>query len=98
MTKTNRDLSELLAKHDRGILPGISQVVPQLIMETHVEALIGAGRHERSPVRTTWRNGHPHLVICATASRLISSSKLLPVIIRPFLELAKNAATMLGAI
>ncbi|WP_434063272.1 hypothetical protein [Gemmobacter denitrificans] len=31
----------------------------QLIMETDVEGLIGAGRHERSGERTTWRNGYP---------------------------------------
>jgi transposase-like protein len=58
MTKTNMDLSELLAKHDQGdFLRGIAEAVLQLIMETDVEGIIGAGRHERSGERTTWRNG-----------------------------------------
>ena len=30
----------------------------QLLMETDVEGLIGAGRHERSGERTTYRNGY----------------------------------------
>ena len=30
----------------------------QLLMETEVEGLIGAGRSERSGERTTWRNGY----------------------------------------
>ena len=59
MTKTNMDLSELLAKHDQGdFLRGIAEAVLQLIMETDVDGLIGAGRHERSGDRTTWRNGY----------------------------------------
>ena len=59
MTKTNMDLSELLAKHDQGdFLRGIAEAVLQLIMETNVDGIIGAGRHERSGDRTTWRNGY----------------------------------------
>ena len=59
MTKTNMDLSELLAKHDQGdLLRSIAEAVLQLIMEADVEGLIGAGRHERSGERTTWRNGY----------------------------------------
>ena len=58
MTKSNLDLSELLAKHDQGdFLRTIAEAVPQLIMEADVDGLIGAGRHERSGERTTWRNG-----------------------------------------
>ncbi len=58
MTKTNMDLSELLAKHDQGdFLRGIAEAVLQLIMETDVEGIIGAGRHERSSERTTYPNG-----------------------------------------
>jgi hypothetical protein len=38
------DLSELLAKHDQGdFLRGIAEAVLQLIMETDVEGIIGAG-------------------------------------------------------
>ena len=58
MTKTNMDLSELMAKHDQGdFLRTIAEAVLQLIMEADVDSLIGAGRHERSGERTTWRNG-----------------------------------------
>jgi hypothetical protein len=53
------DLSELLAKHDQGdFLGGIAEAVLQLIMEAGVEGIIGAGRHERSGERTTWRSGY----------------------------------------
>ncbi len=59
MTKTNMDLSELMAKHDQGdLLRSIAEAVLQLIMEADVEGLIGAGRNERSGKRTTWRNGY----------------------------------------
>ena len=59
MTKTNMDLSELLAKHDQGdLLRSIAEAVLQLIMEADVDGVIGAGRHERSGDRTTWRNGY----------------------------------------
>ena len=43
MTKTNMDLSELLAKHDQGdFLRSIAEAVLQLIMEADVEGLIGS--------------------------------------------------------
>ena len=59
MTKPNMDLSELLAKHDQGdFLRSIAEAVLQLLMEADVDGLIGAGRHERSGDRTTWRNGY----------------------------------------
>ena len=32
-----------------------AEAVLQLLMEADVEGLIGAGRHERSGERTTWR-------------------------------------------
>jgi hypothetical protein len=35
----------------------------QLLMETDVEGLIGAGRHERSGDRTTYRNGYRDRVL-----------------------------------
>lgn len=59
MTKTNMDLSELLAKQDQGdLLRGIAEAVLQLIKESDVDSLIGASQHERSGGRTTWRNGY----------------------------------------
>ncbi len=59
MTTSNMDLSELLAKHDQGdFMRTLAEQVLQLIMEADVEGLIGAGRHERSADRATWRNGY----------------------------------------
>ena len=59
MTKTNMDLTELLAKQDGGdFLRAVAEAVLQLIMEADVEGLIGAGKHERSADRATWRNGY----------------------------------------
>ena len=59
MTKTTLDLTELLQKHDQGdLLRSIAEAVLQLMMESDVDGLIGAGRHERAEQRTTWRNGY----------------------------------------
>jgi len=59
MTKTNMDLSGLLAKHDQGgFLRTIAAAVLHLIMEADVDGLIGAGRHESNGERTTWRIGY----------------------------------------
>lgn len=59
MIKSSMNLAELLEKHDDGdFLRAIAEAVLQLIMETDVEGVIGAGRHERAEGRTTWRNGY----------------------------------------
>jgi hypothetical protein len=59
MTKPGMSLAELLERHDEGdFLRAIAETVLQLIMETDVEGVIGAGRHERAEGRTTWRNGY----------------------------------------
>jgi transposase-like protein len=59
MTKTNMSLAELLEKHGEGdFLRTVAEAVLQLIMETDVEGVIGAGRHERAEGRTTYRNGY----------------------------------------
>lgn len=59
MTKINMSLAELLEKHDDGdFLRAVAESVLQLLMETDVEGVIGAGRHERAEGRTTYRNGY----------------------------------------
>ena len=59
MTKTSMSLAELLEKHDEGdFLRAVAEAVLQLLMETDVEGVVGAGRHERTEGRTTWRNGY----------------------------------------
>src|ERR1700742_2925102 len=59
MTETSLPLAELLAKAGDGdFLRSVAEAVVQLLMETDVEGLIGAGRHERSGDRITYRNGY----------------------------------------
>ena len=54
MTEERLPLAELLAKAGAGdFLRSVAEAVVQLLMETDVEGLIGAGRHERSGERTT---------------------------------------------
>jgi hypothetical protein len=55
MTEERRPLAELLAKAGDGdFLRSVAEV--QLLMETDVEGLIGAVRHERTGDRTTYRS------------------------------------------
>ncbi len=59
MTKTTMSLTELLEKHAEGdLLCAVAEAVLQLIMETDVEGVIGAGRHERAEGRSTYRTGY----------------------------------------
>jgi hypothetical protein len=59
MTEDRLLLAELLEKAGDGdFLRAVAEAVRQLLMESDVEGLIGAGRYERSGERTTWRNGH----------------------------------------
>ena len=59
MTDDSLPLAELLAKAGDGdFLRSVAEAVLQLLMETDVDGLIGAGRHERTGERTTYRNGY----------------------------------------
>ena len=59
MTEDRLPLAELLAKAGDGdFLRSVAEAVVQLLMETDVDGLIGAGRHERTGERTTYRNGY----------------------------------------
>ena len=59
MTEDRLPLAELMAKAGDGdFLRGVAEAVVQLLMETDVDGLIGAGRHERTPERSTYRNGY----------------------------------------
>ena len=50
MTEDRLPLAELLAKAGDGdFLRSVAEAVVQLLMETDVDGLIGAGRHERTP-------------------------------------------------
>lgn len=59
MTEDRLPLAELMAKAGDGdFLRSVAEAVVQLLMETDVDGLIGAGRHERTGDRTTYRNGY----------------------------------------
>src|SRR5438445_13647883 len=59
MTDESLPLAELLAKAGDGdFLRSVAEAVVQLLMESDVEGLIGAGRHERSGDRLNYRNGY----------------------------------------
>ena len=59
MTEERLPLAELLAKAGDGdFLRRIAEAVVQLLMETDVDSLIGAGRNPRSGERATYRNGY----------------------------------------
>jgi putative transposase len=59
MTESSLPLAELLAKAGDGdFLRSVAEAVVQLLMETDVEGLIGAGRHERTAEQATYRNGY----------------------------------------
>jgi putative transposase len=59
MTEETLPLAELLAKAGDGdFLRTVAEAVVQLLMEADVEGLIGAGRHERTLDRATYRNGY----------------------------------------
>jgi Transposase, Mutator family len=58
MTEERLVLADLLEKAGDGdFLRAVAEAVPQLLMESDVDRMIGAGRYERSGERTTWRNG-----------------------------------------
>ena len=59
MTDDRLPLAELLQKAGDGdSLRSVAEAVLQLLMESDVEGLIGAARHERSAERMNWRNGY----------------------------------------
>src|ERR671928_201870 len=58
MTEDGLPLAELLQKAGDGdFLRTVAEAVLQLLMESDVEGLIGAGRYERSAERLNYRNG-----------------------------------------
>src|ERR1700729_56672 len=59
MTEDRLPLAELMAKAGDGdFLRSVAEAVVQLLMESDVEGMIGAGRHERTGDRQTYRNGY----------------------------------------
>src|SRR5512143_2720578 len=59
MTEQSMALADLLQKSGDGdFLRTVAEAVLPIRMEAEVEGLIGAGRHERSAERLTWRHGY----------------------------------------
>ena len=59
MTDDRLPLAELMQKAGgEDFLRSVAEAVVQLLMETDVDGVIGAGRHERSVERTTYCNGY----------------------------------------
>lgn len=59
MTDDTMALNELMQKAaDGDFLRTVAEAVLQILMEADVAGLIGAGRHERSAERVTYRNGY----------------------------------------
>src|SRR6201997_4682940 len=101
MTEERLVLAELLEKAGEGdFLRAVAEAVLQLLMETDVEGLIGAGRYERSGERTTWRNGRRDRFLdtrlCALQMRLpkLRQGSYFP----PFLEARKSSEKALVAV
>src|SRR3954470_10618552 len=101
MTEDRLPLADLLAKAGDGdFLRSVAEAVVQLLMETDVEGLIGAGRHERSGERTTYRNGYRDRVL---DTRLGSLQLRIPKLRQgsyfpPFLEPRKTSEKALVAV
>src|SRR6201982_348952 len=94
-------LAELLEKAgESDFLRAVAEAVLQLLMETDVEGLIGAGRYERSGERTTWRNGYRDRTL---DTRLGSLQLRIPKLRQgsyfpPFLEARKSSEKALIAV
>ena len=88
MTEERLALSELLEAGDGDFLRTVAGAVLQLLTETDVDGLIGAGHYERSGERTTWRNGHRERVLDTRLGSLqlripkVAARQLLPVVPR----------------
>jgi transposase-like protein len=101
MTEERLPLAELLEKAGEGdFLRAVAEAVLQLLMETDVEGVIGAGRYERSGERTTWRNGYRDR---ALDTRLGSLQLRVPKLRQgsyfpPFLEARKSSEKALIAV
>jgi putative transposase len=101
MTEDRMPLSELLQKAGDGdFLRAVAESVLQILMETDVEGLIGAGRHERSTERLNWRNGYRERTL---DTRLGSLNLKIPKLRQgsyfpPFLEARKTTEKALVAV
>jgi hypothetical protein len=101
MTEERLVLAALLEKAGEGdFLRALAEAVLQLLMESDVEGLIGAGLYERSGERTTWRNGYRDRTLDARLGALqlripkLRQGSYFP----PFLEARKSSERVLIAV
>jgi putative transposase len=102
MTEARLPLAELLEKAGDGdFLRSVAEAVLQLLMEADVEGLIGAGRHERSPDRQTYRNGYRERALDTRLGTLrprVPKLRTGPSYFPPFLEPRKTSEKALVAV
>ena len=101
MTDDRMPLADLIQKSGDGdFLRSVAEAVLQMLMEADVEGVIGAGRHERSAERLTWRNGYRERTL---DTRLGSLQLRIPKLRQgsyfpPFLEPRKTSEKALVAV
>src|SRR5829696_8594563 len=101
MTDDRMPLADLIQKSGDGdFLRSVAEAVLQMLMQADVEGLIGAGRHERSAERLTWRNGYRERTL---DTRLGSLQLRIPKLRQgsyfpPFLEARKTSEKALIAV
>ena len=101
MTDDRMPLADLIQKiGDGDFLRSVAEAVLQMLMEADVEGVIGAGRHERSAERLTWRNGYRDRTL---DTRLGSLQLRIPKLRQgsyfpPFLEARKTSEKALVAV
>src|SRR4051812_37095723 len=102
MTEARLPLAELLEKAGDGdFLRSVAEAVLQLLMEADVEGLVGAGRHERTAERQTYRNGYRERALDTRLGTLqLRGPKLRtgPSYFPPFLEPRKTSEKALVAV
>ena len=102
MTDTRLPLAELLEKAgEADFLRGVAEAVLQLLMETDVEGLIGAARHERTAERQTYRNGYRARALdtrLGTLQLRVPKLRTGPSYFPPFLEPRKTSEKALVAV
>ena len=102
MTEDRLPLAELMAKAgDEDFLRTVAEAVVQLLMEADVDGLVGAGRHERSAERQTYRNGFRDRALdtrLGTLQLRIPKRRRGPAYFPPFLEPRKTSERALVAV
>src|SRR5213080_2365358 len=102
MTEARLPLVELLEKAgEADFLRAVAEAVLQLLMESDVEGLIGAGRYERSAERLTYRNGFRDRALdtrLGTLQLRVPKLRAGPSYFPPFLEPRKTSEKALVAV